>query len=205
MVKRQKEKPATEPRNAVSLSFPVIQPKERLPCHVLLQNQIILIDNFLSAIECKAYTKFIDALPLKLTPAKKRGETERVNYRFSVTSTDFASKLLTSLLPHLPSLPPSASAKTKPSNLNNPRLPNSLNSNIRLYKYTASQHFGPHYDESVQDKLTGTKSEWTLLIYVTGQEDGVEGGQTLFYIQERNQPKQVITVPLTRGSILLHR
>lgn len=35
----------------------------------------------------------------------------------------------------------------------------------------------PHYDDSVLDPLTGAKSEWTLLIYLTGIEDGVEGGE----------------------------
>lgn len=35
----------------------------------------------------------------------------------------------------------------------------------------------PHYDDSVKDPLTGAKSEWTLLIYLTGVEDGVEGGE----------------------------
>jgi hypothetical protein len=35
----------------------------------------------------------------------------------------------------------------------------------------------PHYDDSVKDPLTGAKSEWTLLIYLTGMEDGVEGGE----------------------------
>ena len=53
----------------------------------------------------------------------------------------------------------------------------SLNSNIRLYKYTPSQHFNPHYDDSVRDAKTGAVSEWTLLIYLTGVEDGVQGGE----------------------------
>ena len=35
----------------------------------------------------------------------------------------------------------------------------------------------PHYDDSVRDLVTGIKSEWTLLIYLTGVEDGVEGGE----------------------------
>ena len=37
--------------------------------------------------------------------------------------------------------------------------------------------FRPHYDDSVRDPATGAKSEWTLLIYLTGVEDGVEGGE----------------------------
>lgn len=53
----------------------------------------------------------------------------------------------------------------------------SFNSHIRLYKYTPGQHFGQHYDDSVRDPLTGAKSEWTLLVYVTGVEDGVKGGE----------------------------
>src|SRR5258707_9245341 len=57
------------------------------------------------------------------------------------------------------------------------RAAHSLNSNIRLYKYTPSQHFDPHYDDSVRDVKTGTVSEWTLLIYLTGLEDGVQGGE----------------------------
>jgi len=53
--------------------------------------------------------------------------------------------------------------------------------------------------------MTGAKSEWTLLIYLTGAEDGVEGGETLFYKEERGKPREVITPPLKRGTALLHR
>jgi len=40
--------------------------------------------------------------------------------------------------------------------------------------------YRPHYDDSVRDPMTGAKSEWTLLIYLTGAEDGVEGGEVSF-------------------------
>ena len=46
-----------------------------------------------------------------------------------------------------------------------------------MYKYTAGQHFGPHFDDSVRDTVTGDKSEWTLLVYLSGVQDGVEGGE----------------------------
>lgn len=49
-----------------------------------------------------------------------------------------------------------------------------------MYKYTPGQHFGVHYDDSVRDPLTGAKSEWTLLIYLSGVEDGVQGGEVRF-------------------------
>lgn len=80
----------------------------------------------------------------------------------------------------------------------------------------------PHYDDSVRDPVTGVKSEWTLLIYLSGVEDGVEGGevsltvygisnrvtlfsQTLFYHEERGKPREVIKPTLKRGTALLHR
>jgi len=63
----------------------------------------------------------------------------------------------------------------------------------------------PHYDDAVRDSLTGVKSEWTLLIYLTGVEDGVEGGETLFYKEEKGKQREVITPPLKRGTALLHR
>lgn len=53
----------------------------------------------------------------------------------------------------------------------------SFNSNIRLYKYTEGQHFGCHYDDWCRDEDTGAHSEWTLLIYLSGEEDGVVGGE----------------------------
>jgi len=159
---------------------------------------------FFSAAECKAFTKFIDELPLELTPSKKRGEAERVNQRFSVTSVDFAHTLHTLLLPHLPSFPHPTSMR-RSATLDNPRMPQSCNSNIRVYKYSPSQYFGPHYDDSVHDVITGAKSEWTLLIYLTGVEDGVEGGETLFYREERGKAREVIRPTLKRGTILLHR
>lgn len=91
-----------------------------------------------------------------------------------------------------------------------------------MYKYTPSQHFGPHYDDSVKDAATGAKSEWTLLIYLTGIEDGVKGGEvrvcgcicwaiplkcpkTVFYKDQKGIPSEAIVAPLTRGTALLHR
>ncbi|KIL00107.1 hypothetical protein PAXRUDRAFT_822048 [Paxillus rubicundulus Ve08.2h10] len=206
MPKKTKSSGTTASRSAPKpgVSFPAISPKNFLDCHVLLDDQIILIDEFLSPEECKRFAKFIDELPLELTPPKKKGEAERVNYRFSVNSATFAEQLHSLLLPHLPSFPYPPSVR-RPAQSVQPRLPHSCNSNIRMYKYTPSQHFGPHYDDSVKDHATGAKSEWTLLIYLSGVEDGVEGGETLFYKEERGVPRETIVAPLARGTALLHR
>lgn len=123
--------------------------------------------------------------------------------RFSVNSADFALKLHQLLTPHLPPFPhPTSSRKI---HTDEPRYPHFFNSNIRVYKYGAGQYFGPHYDDSIKDPLTGAKSEWTLLIYLSGVEDNVRGGETIFYKEEKGKPREEIVPSLTRGTVLLHR
>ncbi|KAG6918040.1 hypothetical protein DXG01_016895 [Tephrocybe rancida] len=214
MAKKKTEQPtskttSTTKTSAPEYQFPPLSAKEELECRTLLEDQILLIDDLFTPAECKAFVKFIDELPLELTSPKKRGEAERVNHRFSVTSVTFAQRLHALLTPHLPSFPYPTSTKRTQKEGDPPRLPHSFNSNIRVYKYTPEQHFGKHYDDSVRDPMTGAKSEWTLLVYLTGVEDGVEGGgvidKTLFYKDERGKPQEVISAPLTRGTALLHR
>ncbi|GBE82038.1 hypothetical protein BKA93DRAFT_227089 [Sparassis latifolia] len=189
--------------NALAPLFSRISPKGQLRCRVLLEDQILLFENFLTAKECKDMVSFIESQPLELTLLKKKGEAERVNYRMSMVSVEIAQRLFELLEPHLPEFPYPVSAKR--ANDPDRRRVHSLNSNIRLYKYTPGQHFGPHYDDSVRDARTGAKSEWTLLVYLSGVEDGVEGGETLFYREGKKMPAEIITAPLTRGTALLHR
>lgn len=200
-----KGKPDGPPDVARSLrQFPTLTQKDGLTCRTLLDDQILLIDDLFTPVECKEFVKFIDSLPMELTPPKKKGEADRVNHRFSVTSVPFAQHLRDVIIPHLPSFAYPASAKGPRSE--GPRLPHSLNSNIRVYKYTPEQYFGPHYDDSVRDPETGAKSEWTLLIYLTGLENGVLGGETIFEQQDRKgHSLEPIIAPLTRGMALLHR
>ncbi|ETW85994.1 hypothetical protein HETIRDRAFT_414969 [Heterobasidion irregulare TC 32-1] len=186
-----------QPLNA---TFPALSHKHNIPCRVLLEDQILVLDNVFTPEECSQFVRFIDKQPLQLTPPKKKGEADRVNHRLSITSVAFAQHLFALLSPHLLAFPYPASQK-RLNSLSRPA--HSLNSNIRLYKYTPNQHFGQHYDDWVRDTETGAKSEWTLLIYLTGAEDGVEGGETIFYPSSKSS--DAIVVPLTRGTVLLHR
>ncbi|KAI0831478.1 hypothetical protein BC628DRAFT_1415971 [Trametes gibbosa] len=189
-----------------SVKFPEVSPKEGLECRPVLEDQILLIDNVFSPEECKAYVKFIDSLPLELTPPKKRGEADRVNQRMSIPAIDFAQRLHRVLAPHLPEFPyPTWGKRPAGAGPDARRAAHSLNSNIRVYKYVQGQYFGPHYDDSVRDPETGAKSEWTLLIYLTGSQDGIEGGETIFYRDQKGKPMESIVPPLTRGTALLHR
>jgi len=195
--KKSKEVSNPTPSAARVIQFPNLTPKYDLTCRVLLDDQILVVEELFSAAECKQFVKFIGSLPMELTPPKKKGEADRVNHRFSVTSIPFAQHLHSILLSHLPSFAYPASAKGL--RMEGPRLPHSLNSNIRVYKYAPGQYFGPHYDDSVSDTETGAKSEWTLLIYLTGVDDGVQGGETVFEtFDKKDNPIGTICVPLTR-------
>jgi len=184
------------------LVFPELSEKNYIQCNTFLEDQVLLLNDFFTPAECRTFVDFIDSQHLELTPHKKRGEADRVNYRVSISSPEFAGRLWTILRPHLPSFPHPASV-TPPAT--DARMPHSLNSNIRLYKYTPSQHFNPHYDDSVRDAKSGAVSEWTLLIYLTGAEDGVRGGETIFYPNRKAKASEAMAVPLTRGTALLHR
>jgi len=45
----------------------------------------------------------------------------------------------------------------------------------------------------------------TAHIYLTGAEDGVRGGETIFYPNRKAKASEAMAVPLTRGTALLHR
>lgn len=70
---------------------------------------------------------------------------------------------------------------------------------IRLYEYKEGQRFGKHVDESVRfgEMETGA----TVLVYLG--EEGLEGGETVFY-DGRTDDKVVVEYRPKRGSLLLH-
>ncbi|KAL5533124.1 CEF1 [Sanghuangporus sanghuang] len=185
-----KEKSANSAPNVsrappAEVQFPSVSPKESLVVKDFVPDKILLIPDVFDESECKRFIKLIEELPLELTPAPKKGEAVRVNQ----------SRI-------------SRKANSKPdSNVLKARPAQSFNSNIRMYKYTEGQHFGCHYDDSVTDPVSGAHSEWTLLIYLSGKEDGVVGGETIFYPGEgKKKDKEVLIKPeLQRGMALLHR
>jgi hypothetical protein len=54
-----------------------------------------------------------------------------------------------------------------------------------MYRYQQGQSFGAHYDESVEEKDdegNDVVSEYTVLIYLNGEQDSdLIGGETVFY------------------------
>jgi len=90
-----------------------------------------------------------------------------------------------------------------------------LNPNIRVYRYREGQFFDKHYDDSnnivfttSDGKTVAAKTTWTLLLYLTGPVNGVEGGETVFYPESPKKSREVVqpvVVGLEEGMGLLHR
>lgn len=127
------------------------------------------------------------------------GEIESI-VRFQTYDPTLSSALHTILSPYI-------SGPSSP--FSHPSAPKSLYPKIRMYHYPPSTFFGPHFDESTKDDVTGLRSRWTLLIYLTGGEDvEVQGGSTIFWTKEPNRKGkggESIKVELKAGRAVLHK
>jgi hypothetical protein len=202
-------------KDDASISFPQVgglrKPRSLETAEELAADQIVLYRNALTAQECRDIIHLFDVenkdkLKMEASPPAKKGEAQRTNYRFSTTSPEFAKQLyeMVGIQKECKDWPSMFPGKDL--------VPVGLSSNIRVYRYEPGAIFGCHYDDHSIDPHYGPsfgKSEWTLLFYLTGEEDGVEGGQTVFYTSH-SQPKRktaenTIVAPLRRGTALFHR
>lgn len=174
----------------------------------LLDEQILIIRHFLSTGTCKSFISYFATLPLVPSPPAGRNEATRTNFRFAVEDPTFAVRLFKDAV--LAAVTGSWTVKIGKRVLEC----RGLHSNIRIYRYDEGTFFGPHYDSSTRDSVTGGISYWTLLVYLTGHEDGVEGGETTFYQRGgkaasrgmgRDSDAGVVAVSPERGMALLHR
>ncbi|KAH9311204.1 hypothetical protein KI387_026239, partial [Taxus chinensis] len=145
------------------------------------------VTDFLTPAECEAFIKSTESRGFahqgSLGPS--RGEAFRDNDRISVHDILLAEKLWKAGLCDFFS---DIKVQRKSAV--------GLNPNIRFYKYKVGQRFGQHIDESV-DLGGGNKTEYTLLIYLSGgakckgnksqgnrhnsSDQPLFGGETVFY------------------------
>lgn len=173
----------------------------------IIDDQIIVIRNFFTKELCNELIKsFETKLSLETTPIIKSKEyAVRFNDRTSMTdliSADILWKYLEQIL------------------LNNPyedeelgeineifKESVGLNPQLRVYRYKKGHHFNKHYDDSVvcpippSGKKNG-RTKWTLLIYLTGDEE-FKGGGTIFYPEIRKCPP--LNIHPSKGMALLHK
>jgi hypothetical protein len=180
------------------LVFPVMTArcnayKEQLRVEELVEDQILIIHNLFTPSNCLAYKRFFEATvaPKLAQPvAPKRGEARRTNERFSQPDETFAEHLFqASGLAEIPEVQALGSGRLA-----------GLNPNIRIYRYKEGAFFGPHYDDSVREQVSGQicVSAWTLLIYLS---DNLVGGETSFRLGQG----ETIAPPVKDGMALLHR
>jgi hypothetical protein len=203
---KKKSLPSAASSTSTSLATPtqVNFPAIPSPIHTpllsitLLESQILLLPNFLQAETCKDYKTAFSSLPLQPSPPPGRNEATRTNSRLAVSDPVFASYLFNST--GLADFTHDWTVKLGKRTLEC----KGLHSNIRIYKYEQGTFFGPHYDSSTRDSVNGFTSYWTLLIYLSGKEDGVEGGETVFYRDGKKKGGEIF-VGIERGLALLHR
>ncbi|GAA5908044.1 uncharacterized protein JCM6883_004098 [Sporobolomyces salmoneus] len=165
---------------------------------------ILVIDSFFSSKTLASFLSFLQSPSVSWTAPSfpKKGEATRTNYRFQVQDDEFARQLWekSGLKDAL------IGAQGELVNGRNGKKAVGLNGNIRCYKYEKGSFFGPHYDDDCYDANTGRNSEWTLLVYLSGIETGVKGGETAFYPNPTKKGNGVAIVPeLRAGRALLHR
>ncbi|KAF7725134.1 hypothetical protein EC973_000386 [Apophysomyces ossiformis] len=178
--------------------LPSLTRKTSLRVTELEPNQIYLIHNLFTPNECDALIRHFEThLPPQPVPAiPKRGEAFRSNDRQSMEDEAFAQRLWEVGLDKI------CQEQQGISEVSLPRRPVGLNSNIRVYRYRVGQKFEGHYDESVQDKVSGLWTHWTLLCYLN---EDMEGGETVFYKHVSKKKKGgIISVRPEKGLALLH-
>ncbi|GAA5899951.1 hypothetical protein JCM6882_007010 [Rhodosporidiobolus microsporus] len=193
---KQRATPAPPPQPPKPPAWPHIPP----PSTPLTLNQlapgILVLDNFFPPPLRKTFLAFLrTSVTLNPPVPPKRGEAERRNERVSFQDEGFAKRLWED-----------SGLRKACEGLEgrNGRKACGLNGNIRLYRYPEGSFFGPHYDDDCQ--INGATSEWTLLVYLTGKEDGVVGGETAFYpTPTRKDHGPAILPELKAGRALLHR
>lgn len=189
----------------VKFKFPndlKIQNRGFLPSpDIVSEGQIITTKKFFSPEYSNELIKsFTNELKLETTPLiKSKDYAVRVNDRALVEDITSASNLweyLQKILLH---------EYNDESLIDEFQLAKGLNPQLRIYRYTKGHHFGQHYDESVRinhPKLKG-ETKWTLLIYLTGDEEFI-GGDTIFHpVNQRDD--ESISVHPAKGTALLHK
>ncbi|KEZ41358.1 hypothetical protein SAPIO_CDS7472 [Scedosporium apiospermum] len=202
-------KPSTPPKPPPPTWPPFKPPLPVIPLsptpHPSFPDKIVLLPNFFPRSLCRSYVSFLRTLPLTTTPGRPRkGEAVRVNDRFQVDDPAFAERLWaeTGLRDVL--------AQEEFAHLWGGQVMG-LNPNIRVYRYSKSQFFDCHYDDSNPVALppnnTPCKTTWTLLLYLTSASDpdGCIGGETVFYPHDRQLEKEAVVVAPETGLVLLHK
>lgn len=146
---RKDTEPAQKQDSSPPPNWPPLRPlvpASDLYLEKLLEDQIYIIRNLLTASLCKTYVSFLSNLPLVTTPKlPKRGDAVRANDRFQINDPGFAEALWSSTALKnlvLNSEDGEDDEASKRELWGGEAL--GLNPNIRIYRYTPGQFFAQH-------------------------------------------------------------
>ncbi|RCK67288.1 hypothetical protein Cantr_03349 [Candida viswanathii] len=173
----------------------------------IIDDQIVVIRNFFTKDLCNELIKsFETKLTLETTPLIKSKEyAVRFNDRTSMTDLVSADILWLYLAQILSSNPYNDEDLAEINEIFQDGV--GLNPQLRVYRYKRGHHFNKHYDDSVvcpippHGKENG-RTKWTLLIYLTG-DDEFKGGGTIFYPEVRGVLP--LNIHPSKGMALLHK
>ncbi|KAI0455751.1 hypothetical protein F5B21DRAFT_180795 [Xylaria acuta] len=202
-----------EDAHTTAMSWPPFRPS--LPVTQLafdapipaLGDQVVLLRSFWPKSLCREYLLFLAGLPLTTTPGRpKRGEATRVNDRFQTNDARFSQRLWLETGLKDAVLEPSVKHLWGGEVVG-------LNPNVRVYRYSENQFFDCHYDDYnlvdvPSDDGSGSiraKTTWTVLLYLTSAADGVLGGETVFYPNDRKLAREELVISPETGMLLLHK
>lgn len=196
----------TYPVNFMNLATNLAKQFYKPEPETIIDDQIVVIPNFFSKELCQEMVaSFEKNLSMETTPIRKSKEyAVRVNDRFSSVDFDASNKLWHYLQLFLTKENEydDFDKKALQANFSDAI---GLNPQLRVYRYRKGHHFGQHYDEAVTCELDAKgrskgKTGWTLLIYLTGDEEFVGGG-TIFY-ENNGKP---LNIHPSKGMALLHK
>ncbi|ODQ79640.1 hypothetical protein BABINDRAFT_8541 [Babjeviella inositovora NRRL Y-12698] len=171
----------------------------------VVDGQIITIPKFFNAELCDELIASFTTSPsltLETTPLiKGKGYAARVNDR-ALTNDPVAAQSLWAYLSKLLQLQYGDEAI---SSIFDDAI--GLNPQLRIYRYRAGHHFGKHYDESVPVTVERVRGEtrWTLLIYLTGDEEFVGGGTIFYPPSSTKRNARSLNIHPSKGMALLHK
>lgn len=154
------------------------------------KNLIWVVDDFLTPSECAAWIAYGERQGFEASrQAATRDTAFRENGRVEVWCEDTARRIWERMRGLVPKgLCDGEATGCFPK--------------IRLYEYGVGQRFGKHVDESVE---FGQAGQWmtgvTVLVYLG--EEGLEGGETVFYDGRRDE-KVAFSFSPKPGSLLFH-
>jgi len=183
----------------------LLSPKEGLQISTPVPGlELFTIDGVLTERECETVWRAAESAGFEFTSSRGPafGEADRSCGRIAFDDPELARALWERCGLCEAASPVLASPRPqRRGHSNKPSPPLGLHANIRFYRYSEGDLFGPHVDQSVRVGADA-RTLYTLLVYL-GCDAGLQGGETVFY--DVSGRKVVCSVTPRAGRALVHR